>query len=137
MKENYEEKLIKLEENFAIMQEKIELLKSSKHLYYYFKKVEKRNNSYMATMRNIIAKDLFKKGMHKVDIAAILCRDHASILHLFTKYAPEDSITEEVQKNYLNWIRDGVYPHTYQKTINSEEDGKKSKAILIYKLKKI
>jgi hypothetical protein len=113
MKEDYLVGISNLEKRANKLLEQLQLLREAEPLHNYFKKTSAYQNSYIVEMRRLVATDLMEKGLSKLDVSRILCRDHAAVSHVLTiESAPE--IKEIVGNNYKEWIANNLFPETYQ-----------------------
>ncbi len=103
------------EERIARLKIQLEKLEKLKKINDYFKRVSRHRNSYVVEMRRIVAMDLFAEGHSVSEVTRALHKtSHATIIHLKT-IENFKHIKEEVANNYQKWIKDKVYPFTYNK----------------------
>jgi hypothetical protein len=88
-------------------------------------------------MRKIISKQLIAIGFSNSEVARIVCRDHASVIHLRRKQKSADVVVDEVANNYENWIKNREYPVTYTKFIPNHLAANGFITVTKYKLKSL
>lgn len=78
----------------------------------YFGKIRCMQNMYIVAMRHEATKLLSEEGAKLTDVGLIICRSHGtlSVKNTHTKVSPE--VEKVVKENWLQWIEDGVYPHS-------------------------
>ena len=124
MKHTWEERLAFYEEEIERMTFIVGSLKETQEIANYFKKAGKEKNMYLVEMRRIIAMELFNTTkLTKTDIAAILNKDHASVVTLMDTL-PNAYCHEEVKENYKEWLKEGKVPYTFHKSVTFRKKDK-------------
>jgi len=119
------------------LKDEIEILESVRPLYEYFLAIRRQQNSYIVQMRKIVAKQLISEGFSNSEVSRIVCRDHATVIHLRRKQKSADLVVEEVANNYKNWIKNREYPVTYTKVVPNYLTATGFTTVTKYKLKAI
>jgi hypothetical protein len=119
------------------LKNEIERLESVRPLYEYFLAIRRQQNSYIVQMRKIVAKQLISEGFSNSEVSRIVCRDHATVIHLRRKQKSTDLVVEEVTNNYKDWIKNRMYPVTYTKFVPNHLAANGFTTVTKYKLKAI
>jgi hypothetical protein len=120
------------------LKNEIERLESVRSLYEYFFAIRRQQNSFIVQMRKIVAKQLIAVGFSNSEVARIVCRDHASVIHLRRKQQnASDYVVEEVAKHYESWMKNKEYPVTYTQFVSNHLAANGFTTVTKYKLKKI
>jgi hypothetical protein len=119
------------------LKNEIERLESVRPLYEYFLAIRRQQNSYIVQMRKIVAKQLISEGFSNSEVSRIVCRDHATVIHLRRKQKSTDLVVEEVTNNYEDWIKNRMYPVTYTKFVPNHLAANGFTTVTKYKLKAI
>jgi hypothetical protein len=125
------------DERIQELKNEIDRLESVRPLYEYFFAIRRYQNSYIVQMRKIISKQLIAIGFSNSEVARIVCRDHASVIHLRRKQKSADVVVDEVANNYENWIKNREYPVTYTKFIPNHLAANGFTTVTKYKLKSL
>lgn len=129
---------LQFDERIQELKNEIDRLESVRYLYEYFFAIRRMQNSYIVQMRKIVAKRLIAIGFSNSEVSRIVCRDHASVIHLRRKQkSSSDELVKEVMGNYENWIKNKEYPVTYTKFIPNHLAANGFTTITLYKMKKI
>lgn len=129
---------LQFDQRIQELKNEIDRLESVRYLYEYFFVIRRMQNSYIVQMRKIVAKRLIAIGFSNSEVSRIVCRDHASVIHLRRKQkSSSDELVKEVMNNYENWIKNKEYPVTYTKFIPNHLAANGFTTITLYKMKKI
>lgn len=129
---------LQFDQRIQELKNEIDRLESVRYLYEYFFAIRRMQNSYIVQMRKIVAKRLIAIGFSNSEVSRIVCRDHASVIHLRRKQkSSSDELVKEVMGNYENWIKNKEYPVTYTKFIPNHLAANGFTTITLYKMKKI
>lgn len=120
------------------LKNEIERLESVRSLHEYFFAVKRQQNSFIVQMRKVVANQLIIKGFSNSEVSRIVCRNHASIIHLRRKQQDASNfVVSEVANNYEDWIKNRMYPVTYTKFVPNHLAANGFTTITKYKLKAI
>lgn len=120
------------------LKNEIERLESVRSLYEYFFAIRRQQNSFIVQMRKIVSKQLIAVGFSNSEVSRIICRDHATVIHLRRKQQDaSDYVVEEVAKHYEDWMKNKEYPVTYTKFVPNHLAANGFTTITLYKMKKI
>lgn len=129
---------LQFDERIQELKNEIERLESVRPLYEYFFAIRRQQNSFIVQMRKIVAKQLIAVGFSNSEVSRIVCRDHATVIHLRRKQQDaSDFVVEEVAKHYEDWMKNKEYPVTYIKSIPNHLAATGFTTITLYKMKKI
>jgi hypothetical protein len=133
MNYSYKQQLEEVEKELNYLLFRRQKLEQYKPWEAYFSKVSqsakgrsKRINSMLTDMRKLAFKKLFKEGLHRPDICAIININHSSLCHYLSDNLKSSPFLEEVEQNYEKWIKDGVYPRTSFTSYKDPETNRKS-----------
>ena len=107
------------EDRIKRLKKEIQMLESLMPLRNYFALNFRYQNSYLVEMRKVTAHELFDKGLSYSEIARVLCRSHAAVLHLF-KITSAPRVVKVIKENYKEWIENNKHPMSLVKWIPSD-----------------
>jgi hypothetical protein len=96
-------------QRIELLQNELQKYNDALPIYEYFSQLKNNKNSYVVEMRKIAAEELLAKDYSLTQISKILCRDHGTILHLFT-IKSDPRVEDVVKEHYSEWINNKVYP---------------------------
>jgi hypothetical protein len=127
---------LQFDERIQELKNEIDRLESIRYLYDYFFTIRRMQNSYIVQMRKIVAKRLIAIGFSNSEVSRIVCRDHATVIHLRRKQkSSSEALVKEVMDNYEIWIKNREYPVTYTKFVPNHLAATGFTTVTKYKLK--
>lgn len=124
------------DERIVYLKEEIARLESVIFLKDYFFKIKNYRGVYTVELRRYFAVKLDQQGFSISEIGRILGKHHSTIIYLL-KQPHIDGVTEEINKYAEEWVKEGVYPKSYEVWEPSYLHTQGLRSVVKYKLIKL
>lgn len=124
------------EERISELHKEIERLTELKQLELYFKPLRNVVNIYVTEMRRIVAKRLHKEGFSYSEMGRMFGIAYCNVSRNI-KAESQPYIVKTVKASYKKWMKDGVYPVTYNGRDYNELSIYKNRYVRRFALQKI